>query len=802
MGELRRDLGAVGLIGAAVAIFFWPSASLTGAFFVQDVMVQNYPFRHFFAEAIAQGELPLWNAAINCGFPLFAEGQAGPLYPPNILLALLLPTWAALGINIVLHLWLAGVGIYALLRALGAVRVAGLCAGLCYALSGYMVVRAMSPNFIAVCAWVPVLLLLVERSLVRRRWADGLLAAAVFGLQVLAGHPQAAVYGLGAVVAYGVFRGVAQGAGGGFYVALFAAPMLGAGLAAVQWVTTVELVGLSNRGGGLSWQQFVAMSLPPERLASLLLPNIFGNSAHGTYWSRELGFFIQLCAYVGILPLCAAWAALRERRDGPTGFFAALALVGLVLALGHYTAIFALLYDIPGLSFFRIPTRFLLWFALGTAVLCGLGVDQVLRTERQRRASGLGLALGLGALGLGALVANGVDFWHAPADTNALLDRYVHHVRGDVMRLGLVLACGVWLLATKWRKQVAVVAPLVLFLELYSFGANYNGTLDPEVYTKRPATATAIAADRGARVVPPRILSLVAEQSSPFDWHGGWAYDRASYRRYPETLRMYTGGLYGVTNALPGWSPLHLNRHGEFASGYPGFIPLVGIEYLVRYGSGGNLEPIYAEDIGVYRYPNALPRAYMVGQYKVEADPGRRLRYMASRRFDRRAEVVLEREPGVAIGPGGPVRIARYGDEEVAVAIEGKEGGLLVLSDTFYPGWRAYVDGVEQAILQANHVFRAVVVPAGASEVIFTFVPASFRYGLLGSGLAALLWCGLALATWRRTYASGDRPVGARGASLKAWAIQAALVAVLHALATQTAAWMAWVERIRVGVGG
>ena len=120
MGESRRDLGAVGLIGAAVAIFFWPSASLTGAFFVQDVMVQNYPFRHFFAEAIAQGELPLWNAAINCGFPLFAEGQAGPLYPPNILLALLLPTWAALGINIVFHLWLAGVGIYALLRALGA----------------------------------------------------------------------------------------------------------------------------------------------------------------------------------------------------------------------------------------------------------------------------------------------------------------------------------------------------------------------------------------------------------------------------------------------------------------------------------------------------------------------------------------------------------------------------------------------------------------------------------------------------------------------------------------------------------
>ena len=86
----------MGLLGAAVVTFFWPAAVLEGAFFVQDVMVQNHPFRDFFARALREGQLPLWNAAINCGFPLFAEGQAGPLYPPNVILALLLPTWATL----------------------------------------------------------------------------------------------------------------------------------------------------------------------------------------------------------------------------------------------------------------------------------------------------------------------------------------------------------------------------------------------------------------------------------------------------------------------------------------------------------------------------------------------------------------------------------------------------------------------------------------------------------------------------------------------------------------------------------
>ena len=121
-----------------------------------------------------------------------------------------------------------------------------------------------------------------------------------------------------------------------------------------------------------------------------------------------------------------------------------------------------------------------------------------------------------------------------------------------------------------------------VFVELYSFGADFNGTIEPTAYTETPATAREILADHTA-AAPPRIVSLVNERNSPFDWHGGWAYDLESYRRYNETLRMYSGGLYGVANALPGWSPLHLYRHGEFARGYPAFAALAGVEYAVRY---------------------------------------------------------------------------------------------------------------------------------------------------------------------------------------------------------------------------
>jgi hypothetical protein len=806
-GERRVDLGWLALLGAGIAIFFWPAVSLKGAFFVQDIMVQNYPFRHFFAQALAQGQLPLWNPAINCGFPLFAEGQAGALYPPNMLLALVLPTYAALSLNIAGHLWLGGAGMYGLLRALGTGRSAGLCAGLCYALGGYMVVRAMSPNFVAACAWVPWLFLLLDLALTRRRWFFILLLALVVSMQLFAGHPQAAVYGLAAAMAYGVYRLWIQGAGWRFGAALLAAPVLGAGLACVQLLPTVELVQISNRGGGLSWDHFAAMSLPPERLITLLLPNFFGNSAHGTYWSRDTGFFIQLCAYVGVLPLLFSWVALRERRDGHTGFFALLALAGLVLALGKYTALFSMLYQVPGFSSFRIPTRFLLFFTLGASALCGLGVDRVLRRGVDERLRGVWpfvAVLGLAALAM--LYVNGTDLYlgadGAWGRGGEPLARYVHHLRIDVARLGGVLILGLWFLGRRGQRAVALGAPLVIFVELYSFGADFNQTIEPDVYTQTPETARAILADRPEAIAPPRIISLVNERNSPFDWHGGWVYDLDSYRRYPETLRMYAGGLYGLANALPGWSPLHLYRHGEFSRGYPAFAPLASVEYAVQYGRGWgrNLERVHEGDIGVARMKGALPRAYLVGRYYLEADPDRRLAFMR-RGLSPRTQVVLEEEPEGLVGSGGEAQIMRYETDALAIKLGKHEGGILVLTDTHYPGWKAFVDGVEKRVLRANHVFRAVLIPKGAREVVFSYQPSSFRYGAWMSLGSLALW--VVLALWGRRAAFPQiqpMPVGA-GSPLKAWTVQGVLIVLLHALATQGPLWSEWLVRSRVGLG-
>ncbi len=751
----RRECAYLTVLWGAVGAFFWRVFYTGGAFFVQDVMVQNYPFRDFFARHLRSGELPLWNPAINCGFPLFAEGQAGPLYPFNWLTSAL-PTHWAISANIIFHLWFAAAGMYALLRFWKAHPSAALTGGLIYALSGYMVVRAMSPNFIDACAWLPVILLLIALFAERGRLRFLFIACACMALQMLTGHPQAAVYGIIVSLAYGYYMGILGRRPLSYYVALAILPLAAGLLASAQWLPTVELTQLSLRSQGVSWNQFINMSLPPERLIELLLPNLHGNSADGTYWGRSAGFFIQLCPFVGVFALVLGWVALRQERDEPVGFLALLAGVGLVLSLGKYTGLFELLYKLPGLSSFRIPTRFLLLFAFGMSGLAGLGCHRLL-VARGDSLRGRGFLCALVAVAGGALLLNADVVF---ADSEALvarggegLLRYAESVRFDALRLLALSGMALVLLSGRLQRGRAGLIPVLVFCELYAFGAEFNGLVPSATYTDVPPTARAIIQDHQG-LAPPRIMSLVNEKNAPFDWHGGWTHDLYSYRRYTETLRPYSGGLYGLDNALPGWSPLHLSAQWDLARLFPQVARLVGVEYAISYGALAQpgLRQIHDGDLRVYKLEGGAPRAYMATDYVVIADPLERLQYLR-RSGTSGGPVVLERDPGWQVRGEiipGAAKIVRYENEEVLIQVASHEGGLLVLNDTHYPGWRAEVDGAPQPILRANHAFRAVVVPPGAQQVHFRFASESVRWGFWISGVAWVGWLLAIVLLWRK----------------------------------------------------
>jgi uncharacterized membrane protein YfhO len=133
----------------------------------------------------------------------------------------------------------------------------------------------------------------------------------------------------------------------------------------------------------------------------------------------------------------------------------------------------------------------------------------------------------------------------------------------------------------------------------------------------------------------------------------------------------------------------------------------------------------------LYEIKRVVPRAYIVTKYSVEKDSVRVLKRLSTNEFDPMKEVILDSE--ISVAPSGNVSarvdIQRYENNAVTIAAASNSESILILTDSFYPGWKAYVDGTETAIVRANHFYRAVRLPGGEHQVEFRYEPWSFKLG-------------------------------------------------------------------------
>ena len=161
-------------------------------------------------------------------------------------------------------------------------------------------------------------------------------------------------------------------------------------------------------------------------------------------------------------------------------------------------------------------------------------------------------------------------------------------------------------------------------------------------------------------------------------------------------------------------------------------------------------------DARLYRVDGALPRAWVVGTQRVVGSEGEALQAVTSPEFDARGVAVTEQrvdglaqERSGAAGQAGEADIVHYGPERVEIQARSQRPGLLVLSDNYYPGWKAKVDGKPVDVERVDYLFRGVRVPAGASTVEFFYEPLSWRVGWIVS-LLALLGIAAAAVVGRR----------------------------------------------------
>lgn len=370
-------------LGAVALLLFAPFLFEGRVLWSQDIGRVYYPVASLLRETLRTGDLSrlLWCPELGAGFPLVADGVTTPFYPPHWPLLVLLHPAQALTAALFVAFLASGLAMAAFVRTLGLGHAAAAVAGLVYAWSGFAVGHAVHVNVVAGLPFLPLMLLFLERAARGAPRRNVTLAGLSFGLQCLGGHPQVALMSAALGVGYALVRlwpprmsarDLARLAG---LVALFVA--LGAGISAIYYLPMAELAGQSVRPeGGLSHARAVAYALPLPHLVTAVSPFFFFDASTGAYqgaWNP-----VEMALYAGLPTVVLAGIALWSRpRDPLARFFAAAALIALLLALGDATPLYGLLHSLPIFRGLRAPARYVLLVDAALAVLAALGLDSL-----------------------------------------------------------------------------------------------------------------------------------------------------------------------------------------------------------------------------------------------------------------------------------------------------------------------------------------------------------------------------------------------------------------------------------------
>mgnify|MGYP007059381025 CR=1 FL=1 len=711
-----------------------------------DVRSLFLPWWEFARTAVLSGHLPLWDANSFSGYPFLSNPQVALFYPLNWPL-LLLPVRFALSWHVLVHLVIAGLGMFLLVQHLSGSRAGAWLAALTFAFSGFMAARIWAGHIglIATDAWLPWLLLGTAWSVQRRTIWAAVVAGVPLALAILAGHTTSLLY-IG--LAWGLFavyllwttperRLVVR------QVAILA--LLGLLLAGVQLVPLAEFSTVSSRAAEPTFDFATAYSLPPSHIITWLLPEFFGEPTRAGYWSVPA--FDELTYYVGLLPLLGV--ALALRRPTRLGwFYLALIVLGFLLALGSYGFLYGIFYDfLPPFRLARAPGRaaFLLVFAL--PALLGEAVAQWEQVDWGQKQDGFmrWLVGGTAVAILASLAATGAVFAaQHPTETSG---RLWHQLGGWGIALVGIVAGG-WLLvrffaesdASKKRWWLGGLTVLLL-ADLWIFGfklVQVGGTAVDSLWTD----ARQIIGETELRVLPWGI--------SIFEQNGAMQVGLASVFGYNA---LEVGANIAFASSVPDPRSTAYDILGAGTVVAP--TPLQGVEEGERpLQLLGNTERVC-----VYRRRRTLPLARLVTHVEIIPDAAQATARVHQPDFDPATMVILETEPNCALPGRESGGTPALSGAEVAVISEQTDGywqiqtssttpALLILSETAYPGWRLFVDGEEQEWQTAYTAVRATCVPAGEHTVEWRYRPRSYTIGGLLS-LLGLVLVGIAILRLR-----------------------------------------------------
>jgi len=709
--------------------------------------------------------VPLWNPYNAFGTPLLGSAQPQPFFPLAALLSLHVTTWS-FSLFILARLLLGGLLTYFFARQFLAL-LPSLFAAISFMLSGYFIVYLNMPH-VSAEVMAPGLLLALEILLRRNSWTAATGVAAAVFLISTGGMPESmfliVCFGSLYFVCRVMFSPELRTSAASLLTKFIVGVLLGFALAAFVLAPFGESAFLGfdvhQSANARGTPVGLASDTSPSAVIQYLLPLVFGPPL-GSIFQNYFGPS-GLRAYWGILPFFFAASAVLfaclRRRSAVKGEFFLIAFFSLTLTLmvvkRFGSPVINWIGALPLSQLVVYPKYQEPLIALCVAMLAGIGVSILL----ERRATAR-LFLLAGAVVLGAMLATGGSYLSAVLPLDLKWAKLFYF---GSMALGAGLVIGVTFYAmlaqhasyasNPWlaRGFVGLLSAelLVNFILpcLYLIGSFPPARADPYAGAPYIGFIQGINPDH-ARVFAREGL-LYPNWSAAFRLADVRSLDAIYYARY---LRFIQNFL------LP---PDHAGTDGDLVDRFTGsglayhfetdaerrFLILSSVKYLIsdsEYGAGGDaasdFRKIYAGEALVYEVPNVLPRAALFRSAEVLPDDAVLAR-LKDQTFNPHERAIVSRDSltpdnDLSVLTGAPpaaasgARISRFESQRISMEAETPAPALLVLNDTNYPGWQAYVNGQPAKMLTANFLFRGVLVPAGKSTVEFKYQPRSFGVG-------------------------------------------------------------------------
>ncbi len=768
-GKIQNYLILISFIVIWIGLF--SSFLFSGDMIMGTDMYQNGHFdRGYLATALKNGTFPLWDMHLHGGMP-FLEGMHGVVFYPTTLLNLILPLPYALSFAMVLHVLLAGFFTYFCLREFGLSRIPSFFGGLSYMFAPFFVslLYAGQDGKMFVIALFPLAMLTLLRALRGERIFDYLVFGFVYFLMVISPHMQLAYFSSWALGGYFIFVQIRRfinkertlkhilGQTGAFLlgVAIFI------GVSAPQILPPTDYLAnysqrLQQQGEERGYEYSTSWSLHWGELFSLLNHEYVGTSVgKQSYWSRNP--FKLNSDYAGILPILLGIFALIFSRRKEKWFFLGVAIFAAIFALGANTPFYRLFYAlIPQVDKFRAPAMIIFLLGFSFVTLAAMGLELLVvkdkRDHLDTKSFNLFLIVSAGVVLLGAIAisAGGTNLMTVlgPTDGNkAIAMQTAAKAATGAAWANLFMiyvTLGIMFLLKKSRIHPAMavaILSIIVIVDLWRVNKPYINVVNPDLYyAKTPVVDELLR--RQEKEGPFRVFIMPKTFNMDDTYLAQFGIDEVTFSALHGNQLIWYDQFVG-----------RLKREPHLAN--PNFWDILNIKYITSRQRlplewEARLKPV--GQIGstiLYENRNAFDRAVLFEDWEIVEDSTRILNRLLTDRLDYRNKVYLLEDPGIEKTSDSLLQkrtavVKNWKNiNNYNVSVDAPNGGVLFISESYYPHWKCYENGNELPILKANFAFRGIPLEPGTHELEFRFQNPLIKKSLIISLISFFLAIGL-----------------------------------------------------------